>query len=192
MINVRILTLQSSTFLSSSTPLAFAYGVYISQLIQDTRICFVYDDFSKRSKLLTKKFMLNGYDGYCLTLSFRKLYGPYNDLLCDYKLSVANMLNDLFHIFSYPIYLISTKSAWQVWPVSRGCLLLCGPWSYLCNCRRSVLPYTQFCNCLLNYDYVLHVVNFVIFLFHNVSTFQIHIFVLFNPCTSLFWKSIIS
>jgi hypothetical protein len=35
-----------------------------------------------------------------------------------------------------------------VWPVSRGCSLLRGTWSYLRICRRSVLPYTRFCNCL--------------------------------------------
>jgi hypothetical protein len=27
---------------------------------------------------------------------------------------------------------------------------------------RSVLPYARFCNCLLDYDYVLHIVNFAI------------------------------
>jgi hypothetical protein len=48
-----------------------------------------------------------------------------------------------------PVYLISTKAARRVWPVSRGCLLLRGTWSYLRICRRSVLPYTRFCNCLL-------------------------------------------
>jgi hypothetical protein len=37
----------------------------------------------------------------------------------------------------------------RVWPVSRGCSLLRGTWSYLRICRRSVLPYTRFCNCLL-------------------------------------------
>jgi hypothetical protein len=30
-----------------------------------------------------------------------------------------------------PVYLISTKGAWRVWPVSRGCLLLHGAWSCL-------------------------------------------------------------
>jgi hypothetical protein len=39
--------------------------------------------------------------------------------------------------------------AGRVWPVSRGCLLLLGTWSYLRICRGSVLPYTRFCNCLL-------------------------------------------
>ena len=29
--------------------------------------------------------------------SFRKFYGRYNDLVCGYNLSLAHMLNDLFH-----------------------------------------------------------------------------------------------
>jgi hypothetical protein len=61
-----------------------------------------------------------------------------------------------------PVYLISTKGALRMWPVSRGCVLLRGSWSYLCICRGSVLAYTRFCNCLLDYDYVLHIVNFAI------------------------------
>jgi hypothetical protein len=40
-------------------------------------------------------------------------------------------------------------SSQRVWPVSRGCSLLRVTWSYLRICRRSVLPYTRFCNCLL-------------------------------------------
>jgi hypothetical protein len=65
--------------------------------------------------------------------------------------------------------LISTKGARRVWPVSRGCLLLRGTWSYLRICRRSVLPYTPFCNCLLDYDYVLHIVNFaILYLIHFI------------------------
>jgi hypothetical protein len=43
------------------------------------------------------KFMLQGYNEYRLKSSFRKFYGRYNDLVCDYKLSLAYMLNDLFH-----------------------------------------------------------------------------------------------
>jgi hypothetical protein len=39
-------------------------------------------------------------------------------------------------------------AALRLWPVSRGCLLLRGTWSYLSIFRRSVLPYTRFCNCL--------------------------------------------
>jgi hypothetical protein len=37
-----------------------------------------------------------------------------------------------------------------------------GTWSYLCICRRSVLPYTRFCTCPLDYNCVLHILNFTI------------------------------
>jgi hypothetical protein len=83
--------------LCSNIPLSPAYGVYISQLIRYARACFAYEDFSKRGKLLTKKLMLQGYNESSLESSFRKFYGRYNDLVCDYKLSLAHMLNDLFH-----------------------------------------------------------------------------------------------
>jgi hypothetical protein len=45
-----------------------------------------------------------------------------------------------------PTYLISTKGAQLAWPVSRGCLLPLGTWSYLRICRGYVLPYTRFCH----------------------------------------------
>jgi hypothetical protein len=67
-----------------------------------------------------------------------------------------------------PVYLISTNGARRVWPVSRGCLLLRGTWSYLRICRRSVLPYTRFCNCFLDYDYVWHIANFAILYYFRV------------------------
>jgi hypothetical protein len=41
--------------------------------------------------------MLQDYNESRLKLSFRKFYGHYDDLICDYKLSLAYMLNDLFH-----------------------------------------------------------------------------------------------
>jgi hypothetical protein len=78
-------------------PLSPAYGVYISQLIRYARACFAYEDFLKRGKLLTKKLMLQGYNESRLKSSFRKFYGRYNGLVCDYKLSLAHLLNDLFH-----------------------------------------------------------------------------------------------
>jgi hypothetical protein len=84
-------------FLCSNIPLSPAYGVYISQLIRYLTACFAYEDFSKRGKLLTKKLMLQGYNECRLKSSFCKIYGRYNDLICDYKLSLVHMLNDLFH-----------------------------------------------------------------------------------------------
>jgi hypothetical protein len=102
--------------------------------------------------------MLQGYNESRLKSSFRKFYGGYNDLFCDYKLSLAHMLNDLFHTIcstgisilvmtiGNPVYLISTKYARWVWPVSRGYLLFHDTSSYLCICLMPVLPYTRFCN----------------------------------------------
>jgi hypothetical protein len=77
-------------------PLSPAYGVYISQLIRYTRACFVYEDFSKLGKLLTEKLMLQGYNESRLKSSLIP-YSHYNDLVCDYKLSLVHIINDLFH-----------------------------------------------------------------------------------------------
>jgi hypothetical protein len=66
--------------------------VYVSKLIRYARACFTHEDFSKRGRLLTNKLMLQGYNESRLKSSFR-----YNDLVCDYKLPLAHMLDDLFH-----------------------------------------------------------------------------------------------
>ena len=84
-------------FLCSNIPLSPAYGVYISQLIRYARACYAYEDFLKRGQLLTKKLMLQGYNESRLKSSFRKFYGRYNDLVCEYKLSLSHILTDLFH-----------------------------------------------------------------------------------------------
>jgi hypothetical protein len=53
----------------------------------------VYEDFSKQGRLLTNKLMLQGYNESRLKSPF---YGRYDDLVCDYKLPLAHMLDDLF------------------------------------------------------------------------------------------------
>jgi hypothetical protein len=93
-----------------------------------------------------------------------------------------------------PVYLISTKGTRRVWPVSGGCLLLLGTWSYLCICRRSMLPYTRFCNCLLDYGYVLHIVNFAILCYTNIRlslcVFIITSVTFFRMCATLYISSV--
>jgi hypothetical protein len=66
-----------------------ACGVYISQLIRYARTCFAYEDFSKRGKVLTNKFMLQGYNQSRLKSSFIKFYGRYEDLDCDYIINIT-------------------------------------------------------------------------------------------------------
>jgi hypothetical protein len=85
----------------TSIPLSLAYGVtvHISHLIRCAKACFACEDFSKRGRLLTKKLMLQGYNESLVKSSFLKFYYSHgNDLVCDYKLSMAYMLNDLFHV----------------------------------------------------------------------------------------------
>jgi hypothetical protein len=184
MTSVMILTFQSSTLLFYVVIYHFhLLMVYISP----RRACFAYENFSKWAKILTIKLMLQGYDESRLKSSFRKFYSRYNDLVCDYNLSLAHMLN-LSHTLCYtvvsilalttgnPVYLILIRGARRVWPVSRGCLLLRGTWSYLRICRGSMLPHNKFCICLLDYDYVWHIVNFAILYISKV-------------CSSL-WKDI--
>jgi hypothetical protein len=42
--------------------------------------------------------MLQDYSESRLKSSFRKFCSHCNDLVCDYKLSLAHIVNDLFHI----------------------------------------------------------------------------------------------
>jgi hypothetical protein len=81
----------------SNIPRSPAYVVYVSQLNRYAKACFAYEDFSKRGRLLANKLMFQGYNESRLKSSFRKFYGRYNDLVCDYKLPLAHMLDDLFH-----------------------------------------------------------------------------------------------
>jgi hypothetical protein len=62
--------------------------------------CFAYEVFSKLGKLMTNKLMLQGYIESRLKSSFRTFYGHYNDVVSDYKLSLAHVLNGLFHTLS--------------------------------------------------------------------------------------------
>jgi hypothetical protein len=75
--------------------------------------------------------MLQGYSEPRLKSPTGKFHSHYNYLICDYKLSLPQMLNDLLHALSItvvsilalttgnPVYQILTKGAWRKLPVSR-------------------------------------------------------------------------
>jgi hypothetical protein len=84
-------------FLCGNVPLSPACGVCVSQLIRCAGACFAYEDFSGRGRLLAKKLMLRGYNESRLGSSFRKFCGRCGGLVCDCGLSLAHVLNDLFH-----------------------------------------------------------------------------------------------
>jgi hypothetical protein len=96
----------SFSFLCSNIPLSSAYGVRFSQFIQYTKTFFPCENFLKRGKLLTKKFMLQAYNNFCLKASFCKFYS--HNLLYDHRLSQAHMLKDLFLIRYYTVVSLLT------------------------------------------------------------------------------------
>jgi hypothetical protein len=69
-------------------PLSSAYGVQNSKRIQYARGCFAYEDFQSEANYWQKVDVAG---------LFSKFYGRYNEHVCSYKLSLVNMLNDLFH-----------------------------------------------------------------------------------------------
>jgi hypothetical protein len=66
-----------------------AYSVH-SLFISQSMLCV--QDFLKRRHLLTKKSTLQIYIEFRLQASFCKVYGHYNDLFHDYRLSMGDIL----------------------------------------------------------------------------------------------------
>jgi hypothetical protein len=83
------------TFLCSNISLSHTYNV-LSQLIRYARACSAYKNFSERGKLLAKKLMLQGYNESRLKVIILQIL-QYDYLVRYYKLSLAHMLNALFH-----------------------------------------------------------------------------------------------
>jgi hypothetical protein len=82
----------------SNIPAAPAYGVYISQLIRDSRACGSYQDFLDRGLLLTRKLLNQGFHLVKLKSSLRKFYGRHHDMVDRYGISVSQMTTDMFHL----------------------------------------------------------------------------------------------
>jgi hypothetical protein len=61
-----------------------------------------------------------------------------------------------WHIKFYYWYLNLKWGSQRLWPVVRSSFLS-GTWSYIW--RRSVLLYSRFCNCHLDFDYFLNILN---------------------------------
>ena len=88
-------SLHSST-LSSNIPQSPAYGVFVSQLIRYARASSLYEDFIMRSQLLTSKLLKQGFTRNRLVATFKKLYGRHSVLVDRFKVSVTNIIIDLF------------------------------------------------------------------------------------------------
>ena len=68
-------------FLDGDVPRSTSYGVYISQLIRNTR-----------NKLFTLNFLKQGYRYHKLCKTFFKFYGCYYDLISKFKIGLKSLL----------------------------------------------------------------------------------------------------
>ena len=85
-------------FLSSNIPQSPAYGFFcfVSQLIRYACASSLYQDFIMRSQLLTCKLLKQGFTRNRLIATFKKFYGRHCVLVDRFKVSVTNIINDLF------------------------------------------------------------------------------------------------
>ena len=83
-------------FLCSNIPQSPAYGGFVSQLIMYARASSMYEDFIMRSQLLSSKLLKQGFTRNRLIATFKKCYGRHSVLVDSFKVSVTNIIIDLF------------------------------------------------------------------------------------------------
>ena len=79
-------------FLDGDVPRSTSYGVYISQLIRFARASSYVADFNTRNKLLTQKFLKQGYRYHKLRKTFSKFYRRYYDLISKFQVGLKSLL----------------------------------------------------------------------------------------------------
>ena len=79
-------------FLDGDVPRSTSYGVYISQLIRFARASSYVTDFNTRNKLLTQKFLKQGYRYHKLHKTFSKFYRGYYDLISKFQVGLKSLL----------------------------------------------------------------------------------------------------
>ena len=75
-------------FLDGDVLRSTSYGVYISQLIRFARASSIVADFNTRNKLLTHKFLKQGYRYHKLHKTFSKFYRRYYDLVSKFQVGL--------------------------------------------------------------------------------------------------------
>ena len=80
-------------FLDGDFPRSTSYGVYISQLIRFARASSYIIEFNTRNKLLTQKFLKQGYGYHKLRKTFSKFYRRYYDLISKFQVGIKSLLH---------------------------------------------------------------------------------------------------
>ena len=68
----------------------------MSQLIRHARASNAYEDFLARERLLTNKFLTQGYVKPKLLVVIKEFYGRHKDLVDRYGVSMSEMIRDTF------------------------------------------------------------------------------------------------
>ena len=79
-------------FLDGDVPRSTSYSVSISQLIRFARVSSHVDDFKTRHKVLTAKFLSQGYRYHKLRKAFSKFYRRHFDLESKYNVGLKTLL----------------------------------------------------------------------------------------------------
>ena len=79
-------------FLDGDVPRSTSYGVYISQLIRFARVSSHFDDFNTRNKVLTAKFLRQGYRYHKIRKAFSKFYRRHFDIVSKYNVGLKTLL----------------------------------------------------------------------------------------------------
>jgi hypothetical protein len=82
-------------YLCINISFSHAYGVYILQIIRYARVCSTYDQFFNARQSTDKQVDVTWVSTVSFTrsLNFSKFYGRYNDLVCQYNLSLGQILS---------------------------------------------------------------------------------------------------
>ena len=73
-------------------PRSTSYGVYISQLIQFARVFSHVDDLNTRNKILTAKFLRQGYRYHKIRKASSKFYWRLFDIVSKYNVGLKTLL----------------------------------------------------------------------------------------------------
>ena len=79
-------------FLDGDVPRSTSYGVYISQLIRFARMSSHVQDFNTRNKVLTAKFLRQGYRYHKIRKAFLKYYRRHFDIVSKYNVGLKTLL----------------------------------------------------------------------------------------------------
>ena len=83
-------------FLYSNIPQSPAYGGFVSQLIRYARTYSMYEDFIMRNQLLSSTLLKQGFIRNRLIAILKRFYGRHSVLVDRFKVSVTNIIIDLF------------------------------------------------------------------------------------------------